>query len=446
MIQPSQRQRTLKKVASLELHKHLARRRYWATRLSVCSSVALGVSSLCWLSSVRPTLHWVLLALGFFAGFALPVKPTRAWALSWIRNQIGLSYETALESRPDRFGFYEPIQERAKAQASRLEAPKIQAWWLPLFSVALGFALLPLIPKTLPFSITSPTTNPRLAKTPTINSNVSPIPPSQQDPNQASSPSPTTEETPQSSRSEAQGLNGELAQGAGNANRDNQVADQEALSRFLEELQQQHQQQGTADSIPTGVYPRQTGETAEESSQPQDQQTNPFEKITEPNKNAAENQVNQSQAGDPQGEQGQQENQSSQPSESQTPNQQSSDPQSQENSAGGSENQTRSNEENQALLENGEGQGAGILGGAPSEQKNQGLSAEPQQEPELLTGQINEGPQNVAGTVRLPTTTDESAPASNTASPSFRPADEEALTEGKIPLEYQNIVRNYFRY
>ena len=450
MIKPSQRQRNIKKpVVSLELHKRIARQRYWATRLLICSCVALGVSVLCWLFAVRPTLHWILLALGFFAGLAIPIKPTRDWALAWIRHQIGLSYETALESHSDSFGFHEDIQERAKEQVRYLEPPKTQAWWLPLLIVSVGFALLPLIPKNLPFSIVSPSTNPSLPNLPDPSVTTSPTVP-QQDPSQASSsPSPNTEDTPQSGRSETQELEGELAQSSGDAQRDSQIADQEALSRFLEELEEQHQQQGTSESMnisPELQPPQTSADNAEEGSHPREEQTNPFEQITEPSENTSEAQNNQSKTGNEESEASEQQNQSDQPTENQSPNQESNNPQSQENSVGGNGSETRGENENQALQENGEAEGAGVLGGLPGEQQNQGLESESQQEPELLTGQMTQGPQNVAGTVNLPNTNNETAPISNTVAPSFRPTDEEALTEGKIPLDYQNIVRNYFRY
>jgi hypothetical protein len=448
MIQPSQRQRSPKKVTTLEVHKNIASKRYWSTRLIVCSSTALVVSFLAWLVAARPAVHWGVLVLGFLIGFAVPIKSTLEWALGQIRTQIGLSYETALESQPDGHGFYDGLQTRAKESVTRLELPKTQAWWLPLLFVAIAFTLLPLIPKSLSFNGLSETTNPALPKLPTANPDFSATPPTPQDASQATVPPSPDAETPQGERTETQDAQGNLGQSSGDANRDNQLADQEALTRFLDELQQQHQQQGTP--APTTANPEikpgaSSSGANSENSQTQEQQTNPFEKITEDKQTPAESQAEQPQTGNQQSEPGQQENQSNEPSESQSPSQDASQPATQETGPG-TPSDAQGNQENQGLQENGEGQGAGITGGLPNEGQNQELAAESQQEPELLSGQINGGPQNVAGTVRLPNTTNETAPVSNTVSPVFRPTDEEALTEGKIPLEYQNIVRDYFKY
>ncbi len=444
MIKKSKR-KYHKNVLTLEVHKGMASKRYWANRLIVCSLGALLASVLGWIFSLELPLHWLILGLGFLAGFAFPLQSTQAWALAWIRDQVGLSYEAALESQPDNYGFYEQLQARAKQQLRQLERPKSQPWWLPIMIVAASITLLPLIPKAFS-SFTPPSSNPSSSIPPIEKQPPNATPQDTPSASQASSPpTPNEEASSPQNTNDTQELNGELAQGSDKANRDNQVADEEALSRFLDELQEQ-KERGEVDTnnVSPELQPGQSSNGEDEASHPREQQSNPFEKITDPKQSNSESEVGQTQSENQQNQPGQEENESTQLTESQSPNQETSEPQAQENNTGGSSTQGQEGQE--ALRDEGEGEGAGVLGSEGSEGQTQGLEGESQQTPELLAGQITQGPQNVAGTVRLPNTQDDVAPISNTISPSFRPSDEEALTEGKIPLEYQNIIRNYFRY
>ena len=445
MIQKSKRKYQTQ-AFSLNVHKRIALKRFWANRLLVCSLGALATSVIGWMFSLNPMLHWIILGLGFLAGFFIPMPSTQPYALSWIRQRIGLSYESALESQPDDYGFHDRLQERAKVQLRQLELPQTQAWWLPIFIAAIAITLLPLIPKTFSALTTTPGISP-VPALPTQNETVTPqdTPTSTQN----SAPTPPEEADPQPTTSQAQELQGELAEGSGNANRDNQVADEEALSRFLEELQQQQQRNETEGNISPELQPGQptfgNQNDQDEASRPREQNTNPFEEITQGDPGDQTTEPGQTQSEDQNNQPGQEQNESTQLTETPNSNPESSEPQSQENSMGGAGTQSQEDGQ-QAMRQEGEGDGTGLLGGEVGQDQIQGLEGQSEQSPELLPGQIAQGPQNVAGTVRLPNTSDETAPLSNTLAPSFRPSDEEALTEGKIPLEYQNIIRNYFKY
>jgi hypothetical protein len=326
MIQKSKR-KYQKKPVTLEVHKTLSRKRYWAYRLVFCSLGALVGSIVGWILSAGLSMHWLILILGFLAGFFIPISSTLPWAFTWIRNQIGLSYEAALESQPDNYGFHQQLQERAKTQLRQLELPVIQAWWLPILVVAASLTLLPLIPKALQ-TFSNSNSSPSTPTPPTPNETVTP----QDTPvtNQASTPTPPDEATPQQPTSEAQNLEGELAQSNSSASRDHQVADEEALSRFLEELQQQ-EQRGELDTnnINPELQPGQTtnNDNGENASRPRDEQSNPFENITEPQEGEAANEPGQTQSEQQQNQPGQQENQSesTQLTESQGPTQENSE-------------------------------------------------------------------------------------------------------------------------
>ena len=136
-------QKGLSKAATL--HRQLARGRAWRSRLFICSSVALGVSALAWLSDPSLTLHLALVGVGFLAGFAWPLGGNEPWALAWIDAQAGLAYRTALEREheADPYGFEEALSSQVERSTKRLELPTAQPWWLPLLAVALSLAVLP---------------------------------------------------------------------------------------------------------------------------------------------------------------------------------------------------------------------------------------------------------------------------------------------------------------
>src|SRR5690606_1479578 len=64
-------------------------------------------------------------------------------------------------------------------------------------------------------------------------------------------------------------------------------------------------------------------------------------------------------------------------------------------------------------------------------------------QPELLPGVLQDGPENPAGTVRLPGDTAVFLPAGRAAA-DYQAAAEEALTEGDLPLSYHEVIRRYF--
>jgi hypothetical protein len=63
---------------------------------------------------------------------------------------------------------------------------------------------------------------------------------------------------------------------------------------------------------------------------------------------------------------------------------------------------------------------------------------------EFLPGRLGRGPQNTGGAVRLPGSDRVEIPLGS-APGSFGSAVEKAVTEGDIPVDYQEIIRNYFR-
>lgn len=129
------------------LHKRLARRRAAQERLFAGGVAALAGSALAWPFGLTLPLHLTLLGLGFAGGFfwrfAGVGRRAERWAFGWIEPQAGLSYETALElPASDTSPLGEAVRARA-ARAERLGSPPLEPWALPPLVLALALAAVP---------------------------------------------------------------------------------------------------------------------------------------------------------------------------------------------------------------------------------------------------------------------------------------------------------------
>ncbi len=469
----------------LRLHERLASQRLWFFRFVMASGLTLVVSFVLWLARVPLTWHLVGLAVSFGAGLFIH-RPMKAWAISWIRERVGLSYETALEhGEQDTFGFADTLRQRASEEASRLTPPKYQAWWLPLLAVALGLAFLPLIPSlpTLPTALSpqpTPTTTPT-----TSNQTPNTVEPSLQTQAQAAAEPPSA--SPSSARAEGETEASQLDEVTGSSgaapSQNNQSADEEALGRFLENLRENEQPQDQAPDVDLSSVMQpssRSGQASDEdrASRPRSEQKNPFAQAgqpEEPTEGQSADETNQG-SEESQGQQQSEQNQSqeSQAQENQAQEQAQQEQAQNQDDAGGEGSAEALAEQNQGQGEgtqqgeqgqegggergtNAEGmgsqqdsnsgqnaEGAGSLPGTPTAQSTE-VTGTSQQNPDFLPGQLSGGPNNIAGTVRLPGEAGQTVFPEGSAPGSFSRAEEEALSEGRIPLEYQEVIRNYFR-
>jgi hypothetical protein len=492
MIERSHRRKTPKTQPNpdvlLRLHERLASQRLWFFRLLIASGLALAVSFILWLVRVPLVWHLVGIVFGFIAGLFVQ-RSMKSWALTWIRERAGLSYETALEQQQnDDFGFSTSLKERASDEASRLSLPKYQAWWLPMLAVAAGLAFLPLIPSltNLPTALT---TQPTQAPLPEASGQpANSVEPSEPQPTTQPVAQPPQEgQAPSQDTSEADTSQLEGATGSSASSSDSQSADDQALDRFLDNLRQNEQSQDQAPDVDLSSVMQPSGSNSgqpsneDQGSRPRNEQNNPFEQAGQ-NQNSEAQQGQQQQApqdaaqngeegeggqnaqgqqAQSQTEEGQASSQSEQPQGSeQSAAQQGQEQQGQGQQGEGQEGEQQQGEQGQEGAGesgmNAQGQqegssdsgqnaeGAGSLAGTPTE-GNTEVTGSSQQNPDFLPGQISEGPNNVAGTARLPGETEEVVFPEGSAPGSFSRAEEEALTEGRIPLEYQEVIRNYFR-
>ncbi len=134
---------------SLQLHLRLARRAALDRRLlhGALGALAASLAGLAFASTLG--VHALLAVAGFAVGAALPTPGSLARAFGSIREQAGLSYETALElhsvdaSEPDPYDFRTRVDERARLSVRDVRPNSPPAWWLPLALVAFGLLLIP---------------------------------------------------------------------------------------------------------------------------------------------------------------------------------------------------------------------------------------------------------------------------------------------------------------
>lgn len=448
MIQPSKR-RYQTATTNLAVHHKLARQHNWNRRLLNAAIASCSVSIVLWLLAIPLTWHLGISLAVFCTALLLPVRPAEAWALQEINNQVGLSYQTAVElqNETDKYGFAEAVTHKALKDIRQFEQPRPQIWWLPITALALSLALLPYTPLS---SGMRPTGLPGTTTTggPQQPESTAPIAPEEPEsitePFEAEEPASETE-APQP-ESDTPDSNQEL-DGSANRDADNlaeNLADEETLERFLENLRERSPEE---EQMPPDTITRPSSEEAETSDENRDQRAASTEPQAEPG-----TEDGPAEASDQPGEE-------SAPEGAEASSTDGSDDQAGDEAQDDRSDEASPGDQNEsgsmaadgegtpdelAGLENDPADGAGdgpslSLGQADEEVES------PQNDPELLRGQLGTGPSSTAGTIRLPGNDDSGVASSPEARAQYERAVEQAITEGRIPVEYQEIIRNYFR-
>ncbi|HEX7004647.1 MAG TPA: hypothetical protein VF168_10730 [Trueperaceae bacterium] len=457
MISRSRRQReNVPASRDLDAHNRLARARDRHRHLFRGALLALAAAIVGWLLGFDLTVRAVSVAAAFALAWLVPLRGSTEWALRWISDRAGLAYQTALEigDGEDPYGFAPAVAARADASLARVERPEHSAWWLPLLALALGVLLLP----ALPLSGEGGSLGGQLPPGATV-----PAPAAGEDSDEeAEEPVPnlpgeeTTRlgRTPDGSPDEEQGEEAE-AQG------DGQGGEREALERYLQGIRERPEslaeeqdagdEQG-AGRTPAGAAPRpgqerpggqgerrsgegQPGEG--EGDRPAEQGGNEGE---EPGESGG--QGGRQEPRNPFAPAGSNENEDSGeqlPGEGEQP--EGGGPGEERLEEGGDEPAAGPGESPAGAEQQGQGQGAGAL---PSAQQDAGRAGQLGGENLQLRGELREGPLSEGGTIQLPGGDEVQLPAGRAPGEYAREV-ESAVTEGRIPLEYQEIIRNYFR-
>src|SRR5690606_7190325 len=156
MIGASRRRSAPAAAEPFRLHQRLSRRAAWQRRLLHASLAALAVAAVTLFLPLDLAGRVSLVALGAVAGLAWPLRSREPAALRSIREQTGLSYETALTvleragtgARPaeaDPYGLERAVVERAQQAVKAYRSEASPPWWLPALLVAAVLVALPVL-------------------------------------------------------------------------------------------------------------------------------------------------------------------------------------------------------------------------------------------------------------------------------------------------------------
>ena len=452
-----------------ELHLHEARVAAVHRRLLHAATAALAASVVALFLPLGLTGRALVVLAALLLGAAWPLRRGVDAALASIRQQTGLSYETALgllqsgggaaapeatadpshdPSPEDAYGFGEAVLERAALSIRGYEREPRPAWWLPALVIAVALVLVPefLGSTTTPFTRSAP---------------AAPASGSEGVPEAEQVPEPAPPEPPAPGRAEppgaAPGRDEEQPEAPVTDLPEGDVERQAPLARYLQSLRERPATAGAptdgsatpddaADADRQGDSDPRDGESSQQSgpSEPTDREPTGTsdDAVESPNNTSGPEEADQGQedgaegdgAGDAEAQEGEEGAgpAGEQPDEGQA-------------GTGG--------EDGEGAMQVSTGSGdagsdaegadsAGVGGSAPGEELTDPAGAGGQQE--QLPGVLRDGPESVAGSVRLPGSTDVELPQGTNYAP-YQSAAEEALSEGDLPLDYQEIIRRYFR-
>ena len=408
----------------------------------------------------------------------------------------------------DRYGFLAALDTQVARTAGRLEPPTAQPWWLPLLAVALSLAVLPAVSLpgiggglgdgappgpngSAPPAAQSETDGEAEGEaddeTDGAEQEASEVPGAEV----AQDAQPELERTFDAPGEDVSGEGGETGADGG--------ADSETLERYLESLDAQEdapgegsaernpfardEAQGEGSGAPQssdapdegragerqGEGERQEGQQGEgqqgqegqgdenaqgageegasgegapeqsEAPREGEQEAGSSEGTPSEQEQEAEGERPQSAQGE---SEGQQEGQPQEEGQGES-GQGEGDPNQGESAQGGSAGPQEGEEEGGGS-EGEEGDGAGNLPSEATPSSAERLEGAPQTNPDLLEGQRSDGVTNQAGETLAPGSDAVDIPNARTNA-EYERAAEEAINEGRIPVEYQDILRDYFR-
>jgi hypothetical protein len=435
------------------VHLQLERRHALNRRLNTAAVLLVVAALLGWLLTFPVPWQIAFVLAAGIAGFAWPVRGAGTWARNWIRSHAGLAYDTALQlaDEPrDNFGLRVTVRSHARTAIARMEQPEYQGWWIAGFVLAALLTLLPVLQVTPWGSPATPAGPPPAAGTQPLalepeNEEILPEPETLPE----AEPGQQRLESPPEVRQEPGTTPAGDVPGEG--------SDGSVLDRFLDNLRESPPQDGG----------RQAEEFGGSSDDPQATQNEPEPGEAGEDAAASEGEpgAGEESADSAQGRQesqgtaedGEEGGETADPDQPDSEGQQSVPGESEEAAAEGegtpdgaesfAEAQQPASDSPGENVEEGAGDGAGGDPGITQDEAAPGERlAGGNPETELLEGILSGDRSNPAGTVRLPPFTDVELPAGRQAdATAFTRAAERAVTEGQVPRDYQEIIRNYFR-
>jgi hypothetical protein len=426
------------------LHDRVARR--WSrARRATTAGVLAAVASLAALAFTAPAeVHAGAIAAAAVLGLVWPQRDLRQEAFRWIGARAGLAYETAVEAgeRSDRFGLFDAVRTQGRLAIRDVALPQPSPWWLPaalLAATLWAWGAFVGVPWTVPWTSAGPS--------PEAPGGSPFAPPAEAEPVEA----PLAEEAPAADppapRSDdasagAPGGEGGASDGGG---ADGASSERDALERFVEGLRERE-----ADPATAAVAEEGADETDEAGEAPQRAPGGERDDGAEAGANApdpggeGEPAGDEASEGDGEGEgqgdeTGDERADGDEPGGADAPGdgapEDAGDPSSEGEDGG---------QAGAAGVDPGEDPGdAGVGVGAPGDASD--AVDEDARAPDALPSILGAGPETPIGGVALPGAEGDGAFPEGAAGAAFRRAVEEALTEGEVPVSYQEVIRNYFR-
>lgn len=429
------------------LHVRLGRKRNRHIRLTRASLVLLAAALLGWFSGLAPLWHVSLSLAAGLVGLVWPVRGSFNWALQLITEESGLAYETALQTsgQPrDEFGLSSQVRARARRSIAGMSEPRNQDWWLAALLLALFILALPALRLDAPWRSTpaEPPSEPPPAVAGTDNAEEDPQADSSASQPEQADPELPPQATAPPERGPESGA-GSAGSEATRSERESQV-----LDRFLDNLRERPPESGADASLggtplpadPDSTTPELQDDTPGDGTMPAEDE--PQEVRDQP----ADGQEPASGEGDREGD-GQEgpegDAQQEGPGSEQPAGENGPQPGEEESESAGQGPQPGEESGMGISAGDDEADGAGASSGPEGLLPGRDEQAAQGQE-EFLEGELTGSEVNLGGDIRLPGFTDVELPPGS-APGTYGEAVERALTGGNVPLEYQEIIRNYFR-
>ncbi len=464
-------------------YKLLTHRFYWHYQLMICSAIALIFSLITWLLGLSVIWQLTSVGIGFSLGFFWPVRYRKRQALNWFDENIGLSYRTLLEletnNQEEKFGFKEALQRRSSYLLARINLPRMLPWWLLLVGCALGATLLPDV--SLPATSRTSTSLLEDFYVPAKQVRQTNSEQGQSEQNlkdgtqKVAQPQEDLLLEDQSRISPARN-NSDTAPNSTNNKFNPTLVDSEVLEQLLENTNKP--EENPANPFKPIENPPQDITEVEIEDSPQDIAETEVESELSPNEDSRLINTESPDSLDSEASQGNEDQQltSSEDVQSGENEQVSNDPESEQaNGASSEQNQRQQqfqsdanndSEETTAVQEVADSAEGEQLNTAQEHQESNPTASSANQsggtgtnnssssnnesleagsgELTRLEGKLLDGPSSLAGETNLPGLVEDNFPRVNPSN-DFKYSAEEAITEGSIPLEYQEILRNYFR-
>ena len=445
-----------------DLHLRLARRYTLDLRATRAAAAALIVSLVAWVIGVDFTLHGAAMALAAVVGAAVPARPPVTRAFGWIGREAGLAYQTHVEhdGRADPYGLLAAAAVQARLTIRGVAPPPRSPWWLPLAATAVAVWLIAAVVGSLG----------GLAGLGGAGGTGTPPP----QPSPPPVTAPQTEVDADADQESEEDLTEEPEAGSPpfDPGRDagegpdapsSEASEGEAVERFLENLRERPAAEDRAgDMAERDVDPDRLREDEREEEQPEavrrdedaalegslrptDERDEDADSIEADVPGGGDRDEGEDE--DEDGEDGDLEGAADGEGEEEPGLEQGEDVPGEGDDGDTGEGMEQRQEgmpgdDDEMGFDAGDGEDAGVGTGAPDETPGSELG--PEGDPEALPGMLLPGEETPGGRVRMPGRDDGHVPEGRSVE-RYERAVEQAVTDGTVPVPYQEIIRNYFR-